>query len=116
MPATYGEIKAITANMPSGAATSTGVFLGGYRRLALYVPVITNAVLSFAAPTAAGGALSIFRNAAAQPVTASSLGGTGNFWLGNDVLGALAGYPGIIHISAAAAQTAARNFVWHLKG
>ena len=119
MPGDYGEIKVVTATMPSGAGTSNGVSLGGFRAIALYIPVLTNAVVSWISPTAAGSTTySDWRNAAANRYTASSLGGTGNMWLRSTDLDFLVGYAGEVRVSAAAVQTAAaqRDFVWHLKG
>ena len=113
----YGEIKSITATMPSGATTSSGVFLGGYRAVALYVPVMTSAGSAlFVSPTADVAGLGAWRNAAGNAYTAITPGGTGNAFLGSDVLAFLEGFPGIIQVSASVAQAAARNFVWFLKG
>lgn len=101
--------------MPSGAATASGVIVAGHRNFALYIPVLTDAVVSFASPTGAGAGLAQWRNGGGTPSTATSLGGTGNVWLGSDTLAFLRGFYGPVHVSAAAAQGADRNFVWNLK-
>jgi hypothetical protein len=111
----YGEIKVVTARIPSGASTASGVSLGGYRHFALWVPVLTSAVVGFIAPTT-GDAFSLFRNSAAAQYSAATPGGTGGMWLGADGLAFLAGYKGEVRLSAAANQASARDFVWHLKG
>ena len=49
MPGDYGEIKIVTATIPSGAGTSSGVNLGGYRNFSLFYPTLTSAALSFLA-------------------------------------------------------------------
>lgn len=118
MLATLGETKFITARMPSGATTSSGVYLAGYRNLALYVPVLTSAGSAlFVSPTAAATlGLAAWRNAAGNAYTAITPGGTGNAWQGADVLSFLAGFQGVVHVSASVAQAADRDFVWALKG
>lgn len=113
-----GEIKVVTATMPSGSTTSSGVNLHGYRAFALYVPVLTSAGSAlFVSPTANETAgLAAWRNGAGVAYTALTPGGTGNAWLGSDVLNFLEAYNGVVQVSASVAQAAARNFVWYLKG
>ena len=115
MPGVYGEIKTITATIASGAATSSGIQVGGYRNFALYVPVLTSAAVAFLG-AATGGAFSLFRNSAAAQYSAATPAGTGGQWLGDESLAFLRGFNGEVRVSAAAAQAAARAFVWHLKG
>lgn len=117
MPGNYGEIKAVTALMPSGSTTASGVTLGGYRAFGLYVPVLTSAASAlFVSPTAGAAGLAAWRNGAGNAYTATTPGGTGNAFLGDDVLSFLDGYPGIVHVSASVAQASGRQFVWFLKG
>lgn len=115
MPGMYGEIKTLTAVMASGAGTSSGFFPGGYSRFSLFVPTLTSAAISFIGETGGGG-FTAFRTQAGAVITAQPTAGTGAMWLASDALTWLAGFNGEIRISAAAAQTANRNFVWHLKG
>ncbi len=115
MPGEYGEIKTVTARMPSGAATASGVNLQGYRNFSLFVPTLTSAVLQFAGPTGGAGS-ALFRTQAGAIVTAQPTAGTGAMWMDSNALSFLAGFQGPVWISAAAAQTADRDFVWSLKG
>lgn len=113
----YGEIKTITARMPSGAATASGVSMQGYRHASIYVPVITSALLSFGG-VGTGGAITPMITFGGVALTALTPGGTGGVFLvdRSDGLDGVAGHPSVVHISAAAAQQADRDFVWYLKG
>lgn len=113
--ATVGEIKTVTATIPSGAGTSSGIYLGGFGNFNLFVPTLTSAALSFIAPTGGDG-YAAFRTQAGAVITAQPTAGTGAMWLDANALLFLAGYPGQVRISAAAAQGANRDFVWTLKG
>lgn len=113
--AIVGEIKNITAKMASGSTTSSGVHLGGYNKFSLFVPTLTSAVLSFYSPTGGAGATA-WRTQAGALITAQPTAGTGAMWMAAEALNFLAGFGGVVHISAAAAQAADRDFVWHLKG
>lgn len=115
MPGDYGEIKTVTATIPSGAGTSSGLFLGGYRNYSLFVPTLTSAALSFIGPTGGAG-WTAFRTQAGAVVTAQPTAGTGAMWVDSNALSFLAGYHGEVRISAAAAQASGRDFIWHLKG
>lgn len=115
MPAQVGEIKTVTATIPSGAGTSSGIYPGGYNKFSLFVPTLTSAVLSFIGDTG-GGAWAQFRTQAGAVITAQATAGTGAMWMASDGLTWLAGYNGEIRISAAAAQASGRDFIWHLKG
>lgn len=118
MPGTYGETKAVTALMPSGSTTASGVPMQGYRAMALYVPILTSAASAcFVSPTAnVLSGLAAWRNGAGNAYTATTPGGTGNAWLGADVLSFLEGFYGVVHVSASVAQSSGRQFVWFLKG
>ena len=113
--AIYREIKIVSAVMPSGATTASGVNMQGYALAALIVPVLTSAVLSVAVPFT-GITLTPVANAAGSVKTLSTPGGTGGVAIDSDALSFLAGFYGPIHLSAAAAQAADRTFVWQLKG
>ena len=113
----YGEIKTLTAVMPSGAATASGFFPGGYQRMNILVPVLTSAWLSLAGENT-GAAIAPFVNAAGVPLSGFTPGGTGGVWVDSQAPWLLAaqGYNGIVKISAGAAQGADRSFVINLKG
>ena len=111
----YREGKIVSAVMPSGAVTASGIYMQGYALAGLIIPVLTSAVLSFGVPFT-GVTLTPIANAAGQVKTISTPGGTGGVALDSDSLSFLAGYHGPIHLSAAAAQGSARTFVWNLKG
>lgn len=113
--ATVGEIKIRTATMKSGDGTASGVFVAGYRAAALFVPTLTSAVLNFISPTGGAGNAA-WRNQAGAIITAQPTAGTGAMWLDSNALSFLAGFQGVIQVSAAAAQTADRDFIWHFKG
>ena len=115
MPGDYGEIKIVTATIPSGAGTSSGVNLGGYRNFSLFYPTLTSAALSFIGPTG-WAAFNSFRTQAGAVITAVPTAGTGAGWLDSNALSFLAGYQGEVRISAAAAQGSGRDFIWHMKG
>ena len=122
MPGDYGEIKVITATIASGAATSSGVFPGGYRHVNLFIPTVTSAAISFMGETArsAGSseaqAFALFRTTAGTQISAAPPGGITAMWLAADNLLFLRGFAGEVRVSAAAAQGGNRDFVWHLKG
>ena len=113
--AIYREIKTVSAVMPSGSVTASGVNMQGYALAALIVPVLTSAVLSVAVPFT-GVTLTPVANAAGSVKTLATPGGTGGVALDSDSLSFLAGLHGPLHLSAAAAQGADRTFVWQLKG
>jgi len=113
--AIYREIKIVSAVMPSGATTASGVNMQGYALAALIVPVLTSAVLSVAVPFT-GVTLTPIANAAGSVKTLSTPGGTGGVAVDSDSLSFLAGLHGPLHLSAAAAQGADRTFVWQFKG
>ena len=115
MPAQVGEIKTVTALMASGAGTASAIYPGGYNKFSLFIPTLTSAVLSFIGDTGGGG-WAQFRTQAGAVVTAQPTAGTGAAWTDSNALSFLAGFNGQVSISAAAAQTADRNFIWHLKG
>ena|SRR3990167_3588653 len=114
----YGEIKTLTAVMPSGATTASGFFVGGYQHLNILAPVMTSAWLSLAGEHTGGASLAPFVNGAGVPLSAFTPGGTGGVWLDSQAPAILAaqGYPGVLRISAGAAQGADRSFVVQLKG
>lgn len=122
MPGVYGEIKVVTAAIASGQATSSGVFLGGYSKIGLFVPTLTSAGVGFLGETAravgapTGAAWALFRTTAGAQISAAPPGGITAMWLGSDNLAFLAGFHGEVRVSAAAAQGSGRDFVWHLKG
>lgn len=115
MASTVGEIKNITALIPSGAGTSSGVPMQGYRSMTLLVPLLTSAMVEFIAPGTASN-YHLFRDKLAGAYSALTPGGTGGMWLGSDALAFLAGHNGEVRISAAAAQAQDSPFVWQLKG
>ena len=113
--AIYREIKIVSAVMPSGSVTASGVNMQGYALAALIVPVLTSAILSVAVPFT-GITLTPVANAAGSVKTLATPGGTGGVALDSDSLSFLAGLHGPLHLSAAAAQGADRTFVWQFKG
>ena len=122
MPGDYGEIKIITATIASGAGTASGVFPGGFRYINLFIPTLTSAAISFVGETARSAnsavaqAFAQFRTTAGTLISAAPPGGITAMWLASDNLDFLRGFAGEVRISAAAAQAANRDFVWHLKG
>ena len=115
MGAEVGEIKIVTAIIASGQPTSSGVYLGGFRKFVLGIPVLTSAAVSFLG-AGTGGSFWLFRNSAAAQYSAATPGGTGGQWLGDESLSFLAGFHGEVRISANANQAGARDFIWHVKG
>jgi len=104
----YGKV--VTATIPSGSTTASGVTMQGYALAGLVVPVITSALLRF---THDGIPIS---DALGANFSALTPGGTGGVAVDSDSLSFLAGLHGPLHLSAAAAQGADRTFVWQFKG
>ena len=104
----YGKV--VTATIPSGSTTASGVTMQGYALAGLVVPVITSALLRF---THDGISIS---DALGANFSALTPGGTGGVALSSDALTFCAGFNGVIGVSAAVAQGSARDFVWHMKG
>lgn len=109
-----GEIKVVSALAPSGSPTASGVWLGGYRSVALLVPVINSGLVEFIAPYT-GTTNLLFRDKAGGAYSAATPGGTGGEWLGSEFFNFLAGYTGPV-LPSGAQQTADAIYVWHLKG
>lgn len=112
---TYGEIKVVSALAPSGSPTSSGVWLGGFRKVALLVPVINSGLVEFIAPYT-GVTNLLFRDKAGGAYSAATPGGTGGMWLGSEFFTFLEGFGGPVSVSGGAQQTADTIYVWHLKG
>lgn len=110
MAGIYREGKVVTATIPSGSTTASGVVLQGYALAGLVVPVITSALLRFTHDGV------VFADSLGSHVSALTPGGTGGVVLTSDGLTFCAGYQGAIGVSAAVAQGSARDFVWHMKG
>jgi len=122
MPGVYGEIKIVTAMIASGAATSSGIFPGGFRHVSLFIPTLTSGAVAFlgetarSADVATGAAWALFRTTAGTQISAAPPGGITAMWLASDNLLFLRGFAGEVRVSAGVAQAADRNFVWNLKG
>lgn len=108
---TLPDTKLLQTTIPSGAGTSSGVMVGGYRGLAVAAPVLTSAVLSLIGQ--AGGAWLPLTNTAGALQTLATPGGTGGVLA--DGL-SLPGYSQELRLSAAAAQQADRAFTLFFKG
>jgi len=120
------EIKAFSAVMVSGAATSNAWNMGGYALAGIFVPVLTSGYLGFAvaptgspalgAATATDGPYSTVCDKSGNIVSALTPGGTGGVALGSDALTQIAGFGAGMYLSGNVAQTANRVFWIHLKG
>lgn len=117
--ATVGEIKTLTAIIPSGAATSSGFFGQGYRNMSVVVPVMTSAWLAMIGEyTGTPKTFAPFVNNAGVAITGFTPGGTGGAIADSQAAWLLApkGFNGELRISAGANQAADRSFIVQLKG
>lgn len=114
--AMVGETKLVTTTIASGQATSSGFHAGGFRKIAVEVPVLTSAWLALIGEHGAG--FKGFVDNAGALVTGFTPGGTGGVLAGSQDawLTVAEGYHGELRISAGANQAADRTFKVRLKG
>ena len=105
--------EVVTSVIASGATDSDLVDMGNRAIVALIVPTIDSAALTFKAAADPGDTPVLVKDKALANLSVSA--GTGSYAIHADSLVGLAGFRWI-QIIAGAAQTAARTFKWLVKG